>query len=628
MGRLTEDTNKMASKDEIERRERESDAADIGSRVEREIEAAQRERESDAADIGSRVEHTQPTTTELIKQITGGKVKDVSPAAAVGAIPGGQVVGILGALATLGFIASQTDVNNKALLKFANSIKNKIADTRNASIDQIKTAALQSYSDMTTKERDILNAASVRITTGTGGVQPSPLEGGKKGTTIIPPGVDLTTPGVSEKTVIEPGTSTPKVNIDESLETLTPRQLESGEFTGIMRAVNTLPDIGRTAGLSPREQEKFTDIAVQLAGKRFGGETSTSGTIAPKQKDQPFSSGTTASGSMTRQEWQEEAERILEDVFGEGKNITAKQRNKSAEYLKKLDALAGLIAEQQVAASSPGAITPEKFADKLAALIAIVRPDVGVLAGGEPVTLSKTTATPETSTSTEGETETNPKTSTSTETKTGKQEKPEPYETTTTKTATPATTPVSETTPSKTATTGANVATPATTATDTPARPYPPNAITGNPPITIEMDDIIKKPPIPGSKGDLEIRRKIKKKDSGAIAWRMGELNGKDRYDVIVHPYTKRDNYYILLGKKPAGAVLVKGPQSARKTAKVLFGKTITRKIMIDNGIIDVNLEPLGKNGLKIGFTPDPKQLTTGDFSVTKKAPFPLERKK
>ena len=87
----------------------------------------------------------------------------------------------------------------------------------------------------------------------------------------------------------------------------------------------------------------------------------------------------------------------------------------------------------------------------------------------------------------------------------------------------------------------------------------------------------------------------------------MGELNGKDRWDVITSPYTKNSNYRIVLGKQPNGAIIVKGPGSAFKTARVVFGQRLERSTVVDTpGLFTAKLDPIsGQRGIRLTFEKD-----------------------
>jgi len=101
----------------------------------------------------------------------------------------------------------------------------------------------------------------------------------------------------------------------------------------------------------------------------------------------------------------------------------------------------------------------------------------------------------------------------------------------------------------------------------------------------------------------------------------MGQLHDKDVWHVITDPYKSNKDHISVLGRKPAGATIVRGPESAYKTARVLYGKRPNKEIFIDLGVMDIRLSPIsGKKGVKISFKADPKIKTTGDISLTKKS--------
>lgn len=116
-------------------------------------------------------------------------------------------------------------------------------------------------------------------------------------------------------------------------------------------------------------------------------------------------------------------------------------------------------------------------------------------------------------------------------------------------------------------------------------------------------------------------KREIIKNSGGAVAWRQGELNGKDIFHVIIFPYDKKAYHTILVGDKPQGATVFEGKESAFKSVKRLYGRQPNREIDIDMGIQDVELTPEGKNNVGLKFTPDPKQITKGLYSISKRMP-------
>jgi len=129
---------------------------------------------------------------------------------------------------------------------------------------------------------------------------------------------------------------------------------------------------------------------------------------------------------------------------------------------------------------------------------------------------------------------------------------------------------------------------------------------------------------LPG-KSDREARLAILNA-KGAIGWRQGKIGGKDRYDVIINPYQKDEDYVMVLGPPPRGASIATGATSAYRTAKVLYGKAPARDFSVDSGFQDVKVDAEGKK-VTLTFTPDPKGLTRDelergygyDFSVQEK---------
>jgi hypothetical protein len=121
-------------------------------------------------------------------------------------------------------------------------------------------------------------------------------------------------------------------------------------------------------------------------------------------------------------------------------------------------------------------------------------------------------------------------------------------------------------------------------------------------------------------------KRKIIAEANGAIAWRQGQIGGKDRWDVIINPYTQQENYMMVLGATPRGASVIKGPGSAYATARLLYGHRLNRAVNVDSGFQDVKLTPIsGGKGIKISYSPDTKLQTTGDINISRnRGAFPL----
>ncbi len=122
-------------------------------------------------------------------------------------------------------------------------------------------------------------------------------------------------------------------------------------------------------------------------------------------------------------------------------------------------------------------------------------------------------------------------------------------------------------------------------------------------------------PVISGGAGD-EKKREIIANSNGAIAWRMGQLHGKPRWDVIVNPYKSNEHYMMVFGKPPKGATIaVGGPKSAYRTAQMLHGKPPSKAVHVDSGFQDIIATASGRN-IKLHFKPDPKLETTGNISI------------
>ena len=125
---------------------------------------------------------------------------------------------------------------------------------------------------------------------------------------------------------------------------------------------------------------------------------------------------------------------------------------------------------------------------------------------------------------------------------------------------------------------------------------------------------------IPSKKTDKE-KRKIIRDSKGAIAWRHGELHGRDVFHVGVYPYTSEEHYLTVVGRKPAGATIIKGVGSARQSIRLLYGKSPPKTVTGDLGFFDFAIEPTGPKTVDIRFTPDPKMETTGDIRIGRRMP-------
>jgi len=120
-------------------------------------------------------------------------------------------------------------------------------------------------------------------------------------------------------------------------------------------------------------------------------------------------------------------------------------------------------------------------------------------------------------------------------------------------------------------------------------------------------------------------KRQDIKRAKGAIAWRQGQLHGKDRWDVITSPYTKDENFIIILGRKPAGAILAKGPGSAKKTAQLIYGSRLKTATLVNQpGIFSTLLEPTGTKKIKLTFEKDVEITKKVGSLGTRGRVFPL----
>jgi len=81
------------------------------------------------------------------------------------------------------------------------------------------------------------------------------------------------------------------------------------------------------------------------------------------------------------------------------------------------------------------------------------------------------------------------------------------------------------------------------------------------------------------------------------------------------------------LGRKPSNTTIVTGPGSAAQTIKLRYGKAPAKPLTGDIGFFDFDISPMGQRKVRIGFTPDPKQLTTGDITIGRKQPPISDRK-
>jgi hypothetical protein len=134
---------------------------------------------------------------------------------------------------------------------------------------------------------------------------------------------------------------------------------------------------------------------------------------------------------------------------------------------------------------------------------------------------------------------------------------------------------------------------------------------------------------LPNGASNAQKREYINSRD-GSIGWKQGKTQkGLDIWHVIMFPYQSQEDYMTVIGKRPNGAkVTVEGAKSAYKTAAVFYGKKPSHKLQVDMGIEDVNITPTSE-GIRLKFTPDLGQKTTGDITIGKgKSSFPLQKGK
>jgi hypothetical protein len=107
---------------------------------------------------------------------------------------------------------------------------------------------------------------------------------------------------------------------------------------------------------------------------------------------------------------------------------------------------------------------------------------------------------------------------------------------------------------------------------------------------------------------------------SGAVAWYQGKAGGQVVWYVVKSPYKQASDVMRLIGDLPEGAADVKkGKGAALRSIQTITGEP-PRKLMVDMGIMDVNIRyPLGKGKAgTILFTSDPKPQTKGNITIKK----------
>jgi hypothetical protein len=109
---------------------------------------------------------------------------------------------------------------------------------------------------------------------------------------------------------------------------------------------------------------------------------------------------------------------------------------------------------------------------------------------------------------------------------------------------------------------------------------------------------------------DKEKRKRIRE-NRGALGWRMGELKSVgSRWIIILHPYQTENDVINIFGRIPFGANQeMRGPRSAFRTAKKLYGVYPNEKLSVFGGLgfMELSIIPTA-NDLRLSFKP--KQIT------------------
>jgi hypothetical protein len=128
-------------------------------------------------------------------------------------------------------------------------------------------------------------------------------------------------------------------------------------------------------------------------------------------------------------------------------------------------------------------------------------------------------------------------------------------------------------------------------------------------------------------------KRHVIETNRGAIAWRQGEVGAKgggrdDRWDVLLWPYEAKSDHIMVFGRRPANATIVRGPGSAKKTAQLLFGKTVSREVRHDIGLFDAEVAPAsGGQAVRLTFEYAPQiSGTTNEQISSSGRVFPLNK--
>jgi hypothetical protein len=138
---------------------------------------------------------------------------------------------------------------------------------------------------------------------------------------------------------------------------------------------------------------------------------------------------------------------------------------------------------------------------------------------------------------------------------------------------------------------------------------------------------------LPSTSTDRQKRQYIKD-SGGALCWRQGEVSGKgggreDVWHIIVSPFVGKSDHLVVVGKRPIGAKVIRGPGSAYQTAQYLYGMNLSQEVKHDIGLFDAHLQPISEgSGIKLTFEHDPSISGTALPISREGKVFPLEKAK
>lgn len=385
---------------------------------------------------------------------------------------------------------------------------------------------------------------------------------------------------------------------------------------GVIQAVAVKDRI--ESQLSPSEISKLSDAAARLAGERFSGgdlgQKTTTGLSKELKGPEGVGDVRLSDVSRARAEWERQAQAALLKVFG----TDYEGRPQYMEYLRARaildDAKRQYIASLDPTPLKKGRIDVEAVSAAYLAQLINIPSDraknlTQVLEDGKTRELIEEYIDTYTKAITKGATRTQAASKAATKLNTKLQQLTRTAIKTSTRTATRGKVIPKTATAEAVKTTAASATATATTTSEM---------------TTTSTSTTTKPPKFSGSK-DKKAATTYLRSLRGLVAWRQGELDGQDVWHVIKYPYKRKDDYLTLVGIKPPGATVVRGPESAYKTANLLYGKAPNKQVSVDMGIQDVSISTKGR----VSFTPDPKQITTGDFAIGgNKNVFPLSKDK